>query len=103
MKSPQLESVYVDDKVFMRIQGLQVPFANKNRWWVGIRDSWIRQGQKMGVEKFIVELDKKFGGDAYIPMPTEKQLKKKEKVGDFSEEIIKYPNNPLKLYFFAIK
>lgn len=79
---------------------IQNSYPDKGRWWVSLRERIIKEAQKRGVHRLVFEVN---GQTQYFPVPTDRQLKQMKREGNYTEEVVNYPKNPMRSYLFAIK
>ena len=97
--SVQVEEIYVDGELYWKPL-IKNAWPENNHWWVSLRERIVKEAIKSRVSKFIFEVS---GQEEIYPVPTEKELGKMRKNEQVIEEIINFPNSPMRSYKFCVK
>ena len=87
----------VDDKIFWFVK-IDKPFPKNERLWFTLNKRFFEKARIRGVEKIVVSVIDK---EIWFSVPTERQLKEKEKANEYKDEWYKYPE-PIRMYQFQI-
>ena len=87
----------VDDKIFWFVQ-IDKPFPKNDSLWFTLNKRFLEKARQRGVDKISVKV---IDQERWFSVPSEKELKQKEKREEYKDVWYKYPE-PIRMYQFQI-
>lgn len=93
------EEIYCDGYIIWKLY-LSKPFLKNGKWFIGINEKTIREAQRSGVSRFILQIGQK---EISMNVPTKQELTKKENYGEVELRPSMFRGSPpMKIYYFEL-